>query len=66
MVFTAYKKKYGVSQGIYEFQKNYRLLHLLSSDEDFNREIGELPKFPIISEVPTTQVEQTDLKDLTF
>lgn len=40
-----------VSQGIYEFQKNYRLLHLLNSDQDFIQEIGELPTFPIVNSV---------------
>ena len=66
MVFTAYKKKYGVSQGIYEFQKNYRLLHLLSTDEDFEREIGQLPKLPEIREVIlNSQIEKLD-DDLTF
>ena len=34
---------HSVSQGIYEFQKNYRLLHLLTTNEDFMQEIGELP-----------------------
>lgn len=53
-----YIHKYGISQGIYEFQKNYRLLHLLDCDEDFMREIHKLPEFPVISEVPKIQVPQ--------
>jgi 5'-3' exonuclease len=51
MVFTAYKKKYGTSQGIYEFQKNYRLLHMLNCNEDFLREVGEIPQIPEINKV---------------
>jgi len=39
------------SKGIYEFQKNYRLLHMLDCDEDFIREIGKLPEFPKIIEI---------------
>ena len=50
-VIRKYINHYGESQGIYEFQKNYRLLHMLDCDEDFIREIGELPQFPIISKV---------------
>ena len=43
--------KYDISQGIYNFQKNYRLLHLLDTDEDFMREIGTIPEMPKIQEV---------------
>lgn len=42
---------HSVSQGIYEFQKNYRLLHLLNTDEDFLQEVGELPIFPTVNEI---------------
>lgn len=49
VTLSAYTERYGTSQGIYEFQKNYRLLHLLSTDEDYLREIGELPTFPIVN-----------------
>jgi len=41
----------GRSKGVYEFQKNYRLLHLLDCNDDFMREIGRLPEFPIITEI---------------
>lgn len=44
-----YKDNY--SKAIFEFQKNYRLLHMLENDEDFMREVGKLPEFPIITEV---------------
>ena len=46
------------AQGIYEFQKNYRLLHMLNCDEDFIREVGKLPEFPVISEINKQNVEQ--------
>ena len=66
MVFTAYKKRYGISQGIFEFQKNYRLLHLLDTDEDFIRETGELPIFPEIRQVSTKPIEEVNLEELKF
>ena len=40
-----------VLKGIFEFKKNYRLLHLLSTNEDFNIEIGEIPQLPKIIEL---------------
>ena len=46
-----YISKYGLSQGIFEFQKNFRLLHLLTTDEDFLREVGKLPEYPKVIEV---------------
>jgi len=49
VTLSAYMERYGESQGIYEFQKNYRLLHLLSTDADFMQEIGELPVFPTVN-----------------
>ena len=61
-----YLKVYGQSQGIFEYQKNYRLLHLLSSDEDFMREIGKLPEFPLINEVPSVKTEEVNLTDINF
>jgi len=36
----------GNSQGIFEFQKNYRLLHILDTEEDFIREVGYIPELP--------------------
>ena len=58
MVYYQYCLHYGMSQGIYEFQKNYRLLHMLDCDEDFTREIGKLPEFPIITEIKNHDIEQ--------
>ena len=50
-VFNEYVSRLGISKGVFEFQKNYRLLHLLDCDEDFIREIRELPQLPHINEV---------------
>jgi len=61
LVHEEYIKEYGQSKGIYEFQKNYRLLHLLENDEDFMREVQKLPNFPIISEaIHDLQIENED------
>jgi len=51
IILNEYCLKYGQSQGIFEFQKNYRLLRLLNCDQDFIREIGKLPEFPAIKEI---------------
>ena len=55
LVLREYIKFYGDSQGIYEFQKNYRLLHLLETDEDWLREIGYVPELPNFLEVDKTK-----------
>ena len=46
-----YINYFGESQGIYEFQKNYRLLHMLSTDEDMLREVGYIPPIPEFQKV---------------
>ena len=55
-----FKEGFGPSKGVYEFQKNYRLLHLLDCDEDFIREVGEVPKFPTITQVPSKVEDKVD------
>jgi hypothetical protein len=50
-ILTEYVKQFGISQGIYEFQKNYRLLHMLNTDEDWMREVGYIPSLPEFREV---------------
>lgn len=40
IVFNEYIDYHGESKGIYEFQKTYRALSLLSSAEEFEREVG--------------------------
>ena len=32
-----------IPTAIFEFQKNYRLLHMLNCDQDFIREVGSIP-----------------------
>ena len=60
-----FKEGFGISKGIYEFQKNYRLLHLLDCDEDFYREVQELPESPTI--LPVIREEKIDeFKDVSF
>lgn len=64
-VLTRYISHYpSVSKGIYEFQKNYRLLHLLENNSDFMQEIGELPQLPRIIEInkEITTIETTAMK----
>lgn len=61
-----YIDKYGTSQGIFEFQKNYRLLHLLENNKDFLREIGSIPKYPNIIEVPKKVIEEVIEENNTF
>ena len=46
------------SKAIYEFQKNYRLLHMLSTNEDFMREVGYIPSLPEFQKV----IKQEEVK----
>lgn len=46
VIFREYIGKYGTPKGIYEFQKNFRLLYLLKTDQDCIREIGYIPSLP--------------------
>ena len=62
VVFRKYLSEYGISKGIYEFQKAYRLLHLLESDEDFLREVGYTPKLPNFIKINKTSIEDTLFK----
>ena len=55
-VLVQYIKQYGEAKGIYEFQKNYRLLYLLSTNEDFFREVGYIPENLIVDKI----VKQSD------
>ena len=50
-VISAYLKIFGGINGIYELQKNYRLLYLLKNNEDFKREIKTTPSFPNVIKV---------------
>jgi len=57
-ILEEYITKYGVSQGIYNFQFNYRVLRLLDSDQDFIREIGKLPENITTSKVLKPKEEE--------
>jgi 5'-3' exonuclease len=65
IIASEYQVKFGTSQGIYEFQKNYRLLHMLNCNEDFMREVGEIPMMPQVREVPKKE-DVFNLENLNF
>jgi hypothetical protein len=66
LVFDEYIKDYGAEKGIYEFSKNYRLLYMLKTNEDFIREVGYIPTLPEFQKVSlNSQIEKLD-DDLTF
>ena len=50
-IFQEYISEYGLEQGIFEFQKGYRLLHMLDSDSDMIREVGYIPELPEFQKV---------------
>jgi 5'-3' exonuclease len=55
---------FSATEGIYEFQKNYRLLHILENDKDFLREVGKVPDYPNITEiVRDLRIEDIEIKD---
>lgn len=56
-ILEEYFNHYGISQGIFEFQKTYRLLHILDCDEDFMREVGEIPTLPTPVKIEIEEVE---------
>lgn len=39
-ILNIYIQKYGTTQGVYEYQKNFRCLYMLSTEKDYLREIG--------------------------
>jgi len=57
-----YIKGLGTTVGLYELSKNYRLLHLLDCNSDFEREVGELPLLPNIQEVHVNSLETETLE----
>lgn len=57
-----YKGNLGTA--IYEFQKNFRQLYILQTDEDFLREVGQLPELPEIKEViRDSQIEELEINE---
>lgn len=61
-ILQLYIVDYGESKGIFEFQKNYRMLHMLSTDEDMLREVGYIPQLPEFQKVvdPTKEEIKID------
>ena len=63
-ILIEYISHFGETQGVFEFQKNFRLLHILQTPEDFIREIGKVPDYPNITEVVRdSQIENIEIKD---
>lgn len=61
-ILTAYGAHYNtIGEAIYEFQKNYRMLHLLDNDQDWLREVGYLPEVPLFHKVERD--ESNDIKE---
>lgn len=50
-ILQLYIVDYGEAEGIFNFQTNYRLLHMLTTDVDFMREVGYIPKLPEFQKV---------------
>lgn len=57
LVFEEYMKEHGTEKGIFEFSKNYRLLYMLRTNEDFMREVGYIPTLPEFQKVYKENVE---------
>lgn len=57
-ILQLYIVDYGESKGIFEFQKNYRLLHMLTTDEDMLREVGYIPKLPEFTKANNSSGEE--------
>ena len=47
-----------VPKAIFEFQKTYRLLHMLDCDEDFYREVQQIPELPTINSVKKLGIDE--------
>lgn len=57
-ILQLYIVDYGESKGIFEFQKNFRLLHMLTTDEDMLREVGYVPTLPEFTKINTSSEEE--------
>lgn len=65
-ILQLYIVDYGESKGIYEFQKNFRLLHMLNSDEDMLREVGYIPQLPEFQKVVKEEIITNDVNKIEF
>lgn len=57
-ILTAYTNKYGIAGGISKFAETFRLVYMLSNDDDFIREVGFIPEIPEPWVKETPMVEQ--------
>lgn len=58
-------KGFGIAQGLYELQKNFRLLKLLDTEADYLQELGRLPELPTILKTQDyIKTETKEYKDL--
>ncbi len=57
IVLDAYIKHFGIANGIYRFQENFRLVYLLKNTEDMKREIGRDIELPEVREVNFDDME---------
>lgn len=63
-ILIEYISHFGETRGVFEFQKNFRLLHILQTPEDFIGEIGKIPDYPNITEVVRdSQIKDIEIKD---
>jgi|TARA_R110000851_G_scaffold84638_1_gene184321 hypothetical protein len=61
---NAYVEEFGIAEGIYKFQENFRLVYLLRTDEDMLREIGLVPSMPIIQSInPKNKKDDPDYSE---
>lgn len=66
LVFQEYMSEYGTEKGIYEFQKNFRLLHMLNTDEDMLREVGYIPELPEFQKVTKEEIITNNVNKIEF
>lgn len=61
LVLCEYINEYGESNGIFKFQKNYRLLKMLEIDEDWLREVGYVPNIDNINYIEKQESKQFEI-----
>jgi 5'-3' exonuclease len=57
-ILQEYIVKYGETLGIYNFQKSYRMLHLLETESEFITEVGYIPQLPEFQKVINSTKEE--------
>lgn len=56
----AYVNHFKSAQAIFEFQKNFRQVYLLKTQEDFIREIGHIPEWPTLIKYNQNESNNTE------